>query len=99
MTYVLLLLVFWLGMLVERHFIAEVVEAPPAPPPAIGDLYWHRFLNLRFRVTTIHGDAVVLVQDPPGDYITRTRTATILNDGSLEWVWIPDPSNSDARET
>ena len=88
MTYLLLAGFFWLGMMVERHFVAET-HTPPEPPPLpqVGDLYWNRYESLRFRIAAIYNDAVVLTEDPPDAYV-RQRTGTI-RDGGLDTEWVP----------
>ena len=63
MTYVLLAVFFWLGMLVERHFVKEVEPEPPARPE-VGDVYWSKYERLRFRVVEVHQD-ITLTADPP----------------------------------
>ena len=83
MTYLLLVVAFWLGMLIERHFVHEPTELPKPEPkakPKIGSLYWSKSQSRRLRVAAIHGDAVVLADGSPDAYIDRRRTWVLLVD-------------------
>ena len=87
MTYVLLAVFFWLGMLVERHFAKEVTGPTPPARPEVGDVYWSKYERLRFRVVEVHQD-VTLTADPPPEH--GSLTITTAGEIGDEWSRIDD---------
>ena len=88
MTYVLLLVAFWLGMLVERNFVKEADEAEPKTKAKVGDLYSSRYNDLRFRVAATYSTAIMVEAPQPPDGPCGLKTA-LGDDGELGPEWTP----------